>query len=248
MTQPPLQPIQKMQRAIQLAAFHYIASLKACPTNADSTLTFGKKVFSFQGIKDSDSQQLHAEFQAWASASVIRDLIESFSILLLDVYERAFAAHPNGVFSSTPSKFEQRGIEDQLNILATDFGIDSAWISRLAGYNKARNCLAHRGGTVGAKDVTDGNELVVRWLVLSIQPHDGPVTQMIKVQGPMDNLIQGNHIAGIGSNLSAIDREKRIAVGHSIQFFPDEFLEICQTFQLASAAIAGLSKPLAGKV
>ncbi|MEJ1119774.1 hypothetical protein V9K92_14975 [Phyllobacterium sp. CCNWLW109] len=243
-----LQPIQKIQRAIQLAGFHYIASLKSHPTRADHEITYIDKTYSFEAIKSSNDQQLQVDFQSWAVASVVRDLIESFSIFLWDVYSHAVANNPDGVFSSTPTKFEQRGIEDQLKILTVDFGIDSAWTSILNGYNKARNCLAHRSGIVAAKDATDGNELVIRWLVLSIQTHDGATTQTIPSQGLMENLIQGSHISGIGSHLFINDREKRVAIGNELQFFPDEFFGICQTFQLATAAIAGLSKPLSDKV
>lgn len=244
MDQKSISPLDKMQSAIQLAAFHYIACLKAIPTNADHKLIIGDAEYHFDGIRTADNRELHINFQSWAAVSVLRDLIESFSIFLMEIYGRALENNPDGYFSSTSAQFERRGIEGQLSILTKDFQIDLAWISRLTGYNRARNCLAHRAGTVGAPDVTNGNELVVRWLVARATHHDGVVTPTIEAQGPMGSLIRGKHIEGSAVHLSVLDREKRVAVGKMVHFLPDEVLEICQTFQWAAAAFNGLSKPL----
>lgn len=244
MDQRSIDPLDKIQSAVQLAAFHYIVCLKAKPTNADHTLIFGKTEYHFDGIRTADNRELHVNFQGWAAVSVLRDLIESFSIFLMEVYERAVASNPNGNFSSTPAQFERRGIEEQLSILTKDFAVDLAWVSRLTGYNRARNCLAHRAGIVGTPDATDGNELVVRWLVASATLHDSVVTPIIDVQGPMGSLIQGKHIEGGTALVSVLDREKRVAIGEMVDLLPNEVFEICQTFQMAAAAFDGLSQPL----
>lgn len=192
-----------MQSAIQYAAFHYIACLKTTPTNADHSITIeGKPGYYFDNIRTLSNHHLHVDFQVWAAASVLRDLIESFSIMFYEVYERAAVNNPSGKFSTTPAIFERRGLEIQLGVLTTDFGIDSAWVSRLTGYNRARNCLAHRAGIVGKSDVTDDDELVVRWLVATVSPHDGPISKKINVQGPMGALVQGSRPIMPSSNPS----------------------------------------------
>ena len=71
-------PLDKMQSAIQLSAFHYIVCLKALPTNADSTLAFEDTEFHFDSIRTADSNALHWEFQRWAASAVLRDIIENF--------------------------------------------------------------------------------------------------------------------------------------------------------------------------
>src|SRR4051794_39020192 len=86
MNAPVVSRLNKMHSAVQLAGFHYIACLKASPTNADHKLTFGKSTFDFMSIASADSQQLHVEFQGWAASSVLRDLVEHFSIFLMEVY------------------------------------------------------------------------------------------------------------------------------------------------------------------
>ena len=234
-------PLDKMKSAIQLAGFHYIVCLKAVPTNADHQFTIEKMEYSFDAIRRTDSRTLRVEFHRWAAMVVLRDLIESFSVFLMEVYRDTMQANPAAAYSATPAQFERMGIEDQLGVLSNDFAIDAAWTSRLIGYNKARNCLAHRKGIVGPRDATDGNELVVRWLVSKIELTNGSVTPFVEAVGPMNSLIRGQHIHGKSARLEVHDKEKRIAVGSYLSFLPVDILQICQTFHLAAAAFSARS-------
>lgn len=233
-------PLDKMQSAIQLAGFHYIVCLKALPTNADHRLTIEKMEYVFDAIRRTDSRALHSEFQRWAAMVVLRDLIESFSVFLVEVYANAIQENPGAAYSVTVDQFERRGIEDQLGILLNNFAIGEAWVTRLVGYNRARNCLAHRQGIVGPRDATNGRELVVRWLVSKTELTDGPVTSFVEAAGPMNSLIRAQHIHGGAVLLEVQDKEKRISVGSILHFLPTDILEICQTFQMAAAALSAL--------
>jgi hypothetical protein len=64
-TQP--KPLDKIHSAIQLAAFRYIACLKATPSNADYKLAIGASEVHFGKIRTADSMVLHGEFQRWAA-------------------------------------------------------------------------------------------------------------------------------------------------------------------------------------
>lgn len=189
-------PLDKIHSVIQLAGFHYIACLKATPSNADHSLTIEKTEYHFENIRTTDSRVIHVEFQSWAATAVLRDLIEYFSIFLMEVYQNAVENAPERIFSISPAQFERKGIEDQLTILAKEFSIAPDWISRLTGYNRARNCLAHRAGSVGLSDATDGTELVVRWLATRIILKKDIPSQFFDVQGPMHGLVRGQHIHG----------------------------------------------------
>jgi len=240
MTEQYLKPFQRIQNAIQLAGFHYIVCLKAVPTNADYWISIEKKRYSFESIRTADSTELHGEFQRWAAKTVLRDLIEDFSFFLTEVYRNAIRAPLNVPYSATFEQFERKGIEDQLAILSADFPIDAAWISRLTGYNRARNCLAHRQGIVGPRDVTDGNDLVVRWLVAKAEASSEPVKSTVEAIGPMRALVEAYHVHGGAVRFEVDDKERRISSGAMLNFFPEEILEICLTFQMAAAAFSGL--------
>ncbi|MBB3947060.1 hypothetical protein GGQ73_003024 [Rhizobium skierniewicense] len=238
-----LRPLDKMQRAIQLAAFHYIACLKATPSNADHQVTIRGLNFNFENIRTADSNELHGEFQSWAASTVLRDVIENFSVFLMGVYRDAIANAPERSFSVTQSQFERKGIEDQLAILDDEFSVAPEWKVRLVGYNRARNCMAHRLGVVDPRDATDGSELVIRWLVVNASLAETVESDVLDIEGPMGGLIRAQRIHGAGSAAIAFeDREKRVAVGKMLQFFPDEVLEICQVFQLAAAAFSGIGR------
>ena len=240
MSEQSLTPLDKMQSAIQLAGFHYIVCLKALPTNADHRLAIEKMEYVFDAIRRTDSRALYAEFQRWAAVVVLRDLIESFSVFLMEVYGDAVRANPDATYSVTVDQFERKGIEDQLGILSNKFAIDEAWITRLVGYNRARNCLAHRQGIVGSRDATDDRELVVRWLVSKTELTSGLVTPFVEAIGPMNSLIRAQHIHGGAVRLEVQDEEKRISVGSILHFLPTDILEICQTFHMAAAAFSAL--------
>lgn len=230
--------LDRFHTAVQLAGFHYIACLKAQPTKADHELTFGKSTYVFMSIAGQDDQYLHWEFQNWAATSVLRDLLEHFSVFLMEVYRDAVAANASHPFSRTVDDFERAGIETQLAMMSDNFSISPDWVSRLTGFNRARNSLAHRGGVVGAKDLTHGGELVLRWLTSSAVVNDGPITPTVEAQGPMSHLIRGQHISGEkAATMSVLDRERRFKVGEHLRLLPDELLEISQTFHIAAAAL-----------
>lgn len=238
---PASPALAKMQRAIQLAGFHYIACLKARPSSADSELRMGTAHYSFAAISRAGSKDLHVEFQSWAAVSVLRDLIESFSIFLMETYGHAVASSPNRSFPVTVEQFERRGIEDQLAVLSDCFSIAPVWVTRLTGYNRARNCLAHRAGVVGPTDATEAGVLVVRWLVTSAALTSDKVTPYVPVEGPLASLARGEHVSGGAAQIAINDRKKRIAVGRTLRFMPNEVLEICGTFQMASAAFDAIT-------
>ncbi|WP_132665673.1 MULTISPECIES: hypothetical protein [unclassified Rhizobium] len=93
-------------------------------------------------------------------------------------------------------------------------------------------------------DTTDGQEMVVRWLMPKTSIKDGPPDQRIDVSGPMGTLVQAQHIDGdFATRVELQDREKRVGIGNDLHFKPDEILEICQTFQLAAAAFSEIGPP-----
>lgn len=168
--------------------------------------------------------------------------MEAFSVFLTEIYQEAVTQNPGRVFRVTPIMFERRGIEDQLDILASEFAIAAEWISRLTGYNRARNCLAHRLGIVGARDVTHGSELVIRWLNATAAAVPGSPSEVVGIEGPMSELLQARHVEGTSAaSIRIEDQEKRVSIGKSIKFLPNEVLGICQTFQLAVGAFSGVT-------
>ncbi len=233
--------LEKMRNAIQLAGIHYIVCMKARPTNADRRLKIGSMEYVFETIQRVSDDLLHAEFQRWAARTILRDIIEDFSVFLTEVYRNTIHAHPRPTYSVTLDRFERMGIEDQLLTLSNNFAISPEWTSRLVGYNRARNCLAHRQGIVCPRDVTDGNDLVVRWLAAKVEVVGGTPSPTIEVSGPMGSLVGMQHIHGAAARAELQDKEKRFAVGSALHLSPADIFEIVGTFQLVAAVFSNLS-------
>lgn len=224
----------RLQSAIQLAGFHYIVCLKARPTSADHRLKFERTEFSFKSISETENNTLHFEFQRWAAAAVLRDLMESFSIFLAEVYEGIIQANPKVTYSVSFAKFERCGIEEQLDILSQNFGIDQRWVTTLVGFNRMRNCLAHRQGKVGVRDCTDGDDLVVSWLVSNITLTDGPEKGWVEDDGYMSGLMAAKKSFGAAAEFKTQIKEKRFELGSILNFHPQDIFEICGTIHQAS--------------
>lgn len=94
--------------------------------------------------------------------------------------------------------------------------------------NAARNCLTHRGGIVGQKDLKDAadTEMTVHWRRLQFSVSSGnqerPVTAGASVE------------AGETLSVSFVETERRVPVGDRLTIAADEFVEICLTFMLFS--------------
>lgn len=230
--------LDKLHSAVQLAAFHYIVCLKAEPNNEDNSLKIGNRQFIFQNIKETEERLLHVDFQRWATASVLRDLIESFSIFLFDVYRRVAQVNPRDICSTSSCKFESLGIEDQLTIFSRDFAIDPRWIDTFVGYNKLRNCLAHRQGKVAERDCQDGKSLMVKWIAIDARFSDSIVdTPKSEDNGFMKHLIVSQPIGENTVAFSTQMKQKHFALGSVLNFHPEEIFEILYTFQLGASAL-----------
>jgi hypothetical protein len=227
---PDLSPLHKMQNAVQLAGFHYITCLRAKTGSENSQLEIQGTPYVFEGIRQADSSQLHREFQEWAARAVLRDLIESFSIFLTEVYE--IAELGSATMSPSAVKFERLGIEEQADKIKLDFNIDGNWLFMFKGFNRARNCMAHRQGIVGAVDANAGEDLVVSWLTQNGSVRDGLVTQFSRPTGQFSELIRFQQTGAQHTiNIQVERTEKRIPIGSALVFEPLDILNICITFQ-----------------
>lgn len=121
------------------------------------------------------------EFGKWVRANGLRELLESFSIYLMRLYDILFVlrTHVNGQADPAlmmPDRFEKRGISDQMTEVAKLIPVEQRAKDVLASLNQARNCYAHRQGRVGQPDLING-QFTVTWdrLSVSIEQPDGTI-------------------------------------------------------------------------
>jgi hypothetical protein len=126
---------------------------------------------------DADAKTLahyKENFALWITANGLRELIESFSIFLDQVYDssQVIAANKgNRAPSEAVKKYKQfsgKGVKEKLAILETEFSILTPHADHISSIYLARNCLTHRLGRVEGRDCNEGTELVVKWFGLDI--------------------------------------------------------------------------------
>jgi hypothetical protein len=100
-------------------------------------------------------------------ANAFREAVESFALALDRSYEVLLLCEWTTT-RKRPTigrfrKFHHAGVEGKLEILHTEFQIETVAALYFRSLNKARNCLTHRMGVVGPADCTEERALVVRY-------------------------------------------------------------------------------------
>jgi hypothetical protein len=126
-------------------------------------------------------------------------------------------------------KFDRLPLPDKILQLEKTYGWQRPELcDHVLSINAARNCLTHRAGIVGKKDLKEDTdtELIVRWRRLRLSVGSGVQERAMTV---------GSHLeAGEVLSVAFVDTEKRIKLGERLSINADEFVEICLTFMLFS--------------
>ncbi|NKK65649.1 hypothetical protein GFL88_19360 [Rhizobium leguminosarum bv. viciae] len=175
------------------------------------------------------------EFGKWVRANGLRELLESFSIYLQQLYFALYVIRwhtTNAPDKSliTPERFERRGIADQIGELAKVLEVDDRSKLILASLNQARNCYAHRQGKVGHADL-ETDRMVVTWnrLAFSIREPDGNVIPETEIF---------NRVLERGGTMLAtfVAQERAFALGDELILQKHDLKEIClNVLQLGEA-------------
>jgi hypothetical protein len=112
-------------------------------------------------------EEIKVEFGRWVLANAFREAVESFALALDRSYEVLLLCEWTTT-RKRPTigrfrKFHHAGVEGKLEILHTEFQIETVAALYFRSLNKARNCLTHRMGVVGLADCTEERALVVRY-------------------------------------------------------------------------------------
>lgn len=181
-------------------------------------------------LSGQEKAHVSAEFAKWVKASGLRELMETFSVYLLQLYVVLFqlleqAGKLGALEKVTPDKFERQGIGEQIETLAKAVTISQNDIRIIASLNQARNCYAHRLGRVGLQDIdksTGKLELIWRTVEVEGVYVDGTVIKENELYGrPLEKDTM------ISMRLATTTKEARI--GDELVLTKSELKEICWT-------------------
>ncbi|MES0051726.1 MULTISPECIES: hypothetical protein [unclassified Mesorhizobium] len=184
-----------------------------------------------------DQRKVNAEeFARWVVAGGFRELAETFSVFLHDVYYAGLVLDREkitvGEHQKALSKFSRQGVSDQLVIASDLLKIDAPFSPTFETMNQARNCMAHRRGIVGAKDVDETESFTLKWRALALTLEDGQDLSLLLAAGtPVE--IKGGQALSVGM----VDREKKFALGDQILLSRHDLQEFCLAVQIAAEVV-----------
>jgi hypothetical protein len=131
------------------------------------------------------------------------------------------------------AKFHRSSLSDKLDWLLgqPSFSVSAEKQEEVRSITAARNCIAHRGGVVGPKDVTENGKLVVKWLAVDLALKNGDVEVPFEIPKRVE---KGDVLVS-----RVVRRTKEFSVGDRVIFDEKEFSEIAFTIVAFAQAIAG---------
>lgn len=175
-----------------------------------------------------------SEFENWIIASGFRELIETFSVFLLELYMAHFLLERGRVdrkeYAMAKNKFERKNVWTQSSLLTNALGLDGRFSTMFESLNTARNCLAHRRGVVGPIDILGNDQTFnLRWRTRTVISEDGREISTLLNKGETPRIEKGKKIV-----FAEVERTKSFHIGESIGLNRHELNEICLGFTIAT--------------
>ena len=203
-----------------------------------------------------DVATARTEYRSWVISNGLRDCVEAvgpsleWARKLCFIWTRpgAITAHDTGATNLSATltgddwnrhivregeKFDWRSLREKLEYLGKSYGFVRPELSdAIFTINAARNCLSHRGGIVGQKDLKSRSDsgLVVEWRRYELVSGTGDSARVLEVPATVE--------AGETISVRIVETGKEIPLGERITFAASEFLEIVMTFLFFAVQIS----------
>ncbi|MBA1145894.1 hypothetical protein H0Z60_02365 [Ectothiorhodospiraceae bacterium WFHF3C12] len=183
------------------------------------------------------------EFRLWVEAGGLRELAETFAVYLDEVYRTCLLVDSAGQkramrdIEKAQARFSKEGLPNKANNLAQQFGIRLRHTESFVSLGQARNCLVHRRGIVGERDLREASHLTVRWLGpdLILTQSDGGEVSLRGENLPFH--VEQESMLGI----RMVERERAFGIGEKVSFSTGDLAEICWFYaREARDVIAGV--------
>lgn len=162
-----------------------------------------------------------AQFKAWVVGNGLRELVETFSQFLDEIYLIGMGiAFPHDRIRRM-KLFHEASLRSKVQRLRDELQIEGIFARHFESFTAARNALTHGIGIVRQRDCTEGDELVITWRGIEnyFVAEDG-------VRYRIGDEPSGVHLRE-PIEIVRPDREKRWKVGERVQLSAYELTEIC---------------------
>lgn len=181
-----------------------------------------------QDLTEDEQAHVAAEFGKWVRTNGLRELMESFSIFMHELYTVLFVILRSRdklgeLARIPPPRLERMGIEDQIETLSKAVVVPPGDIRIARSLNQARNCYAHRRGVVGEADIdTESGFFNLFWTAFRIEiaEPDGNVVPEAEMYGRVFE--NGGTV-----QLRVSEHSKEFRRGQELVVSKSELKEIC---------------------
>lgn len=172
------------------------------------------------------------EFASWTISNGLRELTEGHSGFLIDAYAPAYViAEGEQLLPNLVAKikaFERLSVVEQRAEMFKLFGTDDEFVPMFKSITQARNCLAHRNGVVGHKDIDPATgTFTLRWRFSGM--HLAGV--YLDLNAAVEPIVVGDNGA---VTFERVDRARTYQLGEHMKLSKHDLAEICFGFTIAT--------------
>jgi hypothetical protein len=181
-----------------------------------------------QELTEAETAHVAAEFGKWVRANGLRELMETFSIYMHELYAANFVLLKfvnklGDLARVSPARFERMGIGDQIKTLSQAIAVSGDDIDIVMSLNRCRNCYAHRRGVVGENDIDASTGVfILCWVAFQIEiaEPNGNIIPEVEIYGRV--LESGGTL-----QMRLVKRTRQYARGAELVMNKRELKEIC---------------------
>ena len=162
-----------------------------------------------------------SQFKQWVVGNGLRELVETFSHFLDDIYGLGLDLAKAGDCAKRLRTFQEASLRNKVQRLRDELQIEGAFARHFESFSAARNALTHGSGTVRQRDCTDGGELVITWRGIEnyfvaddgVRYRCGDEPKGVRLREPIE--------------LDRPLRERRWKIGEKVQLSTRDLTELC---------------------
>jgi hypothetical protein len=185
-------------------------------------------------VSDETLHHFKDEFRIWIEAAGLRELSEAFASYLDALHKACLIVHtvqtkaPPAEIEEKQTTFAAEGLPNKLNILKQRFSVEPQHTSYIVSIGRARNCLGHRRGIVGAEDLRGGEELEVIWLGMDLFVETPAGERHFLNETPEEGIFlpQGGTV-----NMQFVERKRTFGLGTKLALSTRDLAEICWFYE-----------------
>lgn len=190
--------------------------------------------------KEEEIEEFKSVFSEWIITSALREITETLDVFLNLLHNnclRMAVTKGNAELSDAPiilKKFERLGLDEKFQQIREQYGVETKNENYFLGIKQARNCIVHRRGIVGEKDIDENDgKLRLQWWTIDLlgSSADGKETKLAP------DVESGHYSFDVETTIQAklfSPRERVFCLNEKLALTPREIIEICFLTQISA--------------